>query len=1639
MRSNKKVGGAEAISETTVVLLEPNDSNGGGNYFVWLENLKQLASEQDAKVSNHLSFITTGERFRPPYVSRAQIIAQNTIPAVPAGEDDDPPAVAAVVPSNATVAAMELDAHVRRNKTIEEVNACGTIAWTVMMKTIGIASKSILQADARYDEADSTAIKDAFVLMQIINTTHGEGGAGGVPQTSQGQRRIEDAFYEFKQKDMEIGQFHKEFSTWMKRLAAAGVTPMTEKQQVTCFFSKLDSRRYGELLTYRENKEHECILFGTPVPEITMAQALTQVRGFVSTHNPGKQLDRKSLGVFTLSEGKSVDEADVKAAIKVIASAVPGASTKSVMLALRNSHNGKGKPQPKDNKEADGGPPMMINGRPWTKKCAVPGCNQKHPFHLHTMITGLPCDAESQKKIDAYKAKQLVANIKKQDAILVAAAAVTSDDDDDFEANQYFIGVATGDNELAGDDDEEGLYSTLQFSVLMNKTKLTPTAEIELGKTPFDDNQLLLDNQAGVSIIKNLSMLNNLRRKRRIINGIGGKDVIAEFEGQLPAFPGVWFVGAPTAVANILAECDAMAAGFKISLEDGVYTVTTPTTTLVFETLPGWHAHPTCQMPVADSDSAAFVSTIAQNLANYSKSEQQYAARARQLQKNLGLPGDQTLIRGLSGINNTGVTPADVQRATAIAGAPLAKVRGGSTLRATPAQRIEAEVPRKTSVSLIMEIDIFVWRGLYFLIAVLLPICYIMATYLKHRTVAEIGAAITAFIAAAAARMFRITLVQCDGEKAVAAYTEELNRAGVKVESQPGVHCPHVERVNRTLGEFVRGQENGGLAFRLGKALLVMCVLFKVSRLNLLPTKASPDNYGAFVRYEGIAVDAKRDLRFAFGDYAETLKTSTVAKSASRTEACVMGIPTMNRAGSVICYKLSTRQMVTRQHFTIRPMPDIIIQELNDIADSDNLPASDQWIGDHSWEFQFEDDIAPAAAAPAVLPQLQAVMEAGVIAAPVAAPPVAAPAVPRIGHNVVVEAGEVRGAPANAEAPNAGEAVNDLGAAQQPVAPVAPVEHQQQPLPPQLPVPARRGVRGGSADSLRSAPGSVILNIKDLEDRSAIRKELMQRRHWHDKEFCFKISVRAALRDRGESAKSAILDELQSIVDKSVFHGVHMRNLTSEQRKAILRSVTFLKDKYTAQNIFDKFKARLCVDGSRQDHNMYEDVSSPTATSASVLSCAAIAAAEHRHVMTVDVKGAFLHADIKATGVIVHVQLDKVMTQFLLELDPSYAEFVRDDGTCVVQLDKALYGTIEAAKLWYDNVSARLRADGFVQNPYDQCVFNKVNANGVQITVVLYVDDMMVSCEDSLELDTFSAMLRAHYGGDQITEHRGEVLDFLGMTFDFTTAGKVRVTMKHLVDEIIAGCGVVQERKTPATEDLFETRDTVAKLGPEQRDYFRSYTAKLLYVGKRVKPEMLTAISFLTTRANSPDTDDLAKLLRALGYLLYTRDRGIVLCIGDTMTVGGFIDAAYGVHTSSGKSHSGCAMVLGNAGPVHVKSTKQKLVTKSSTEAELVALSDYASQAIWLRNFILAQGYDVGPVILHQDNMSCMALIKRGGPASERSRHIDIRHFWVKEKVDDKDAVVRHLPTDKMFVNVMTKPLQGQQFIRERNALTNWY
>jgi hypothetical protein len=135
---------------------------------------------------------------------------------------------------------------------------------------------------------------------------------------------------------------------------------------------------------------------------------------------------------------------------------------------------------------------------------------------------------------------------------------------------------------------------------------------------------------------------------------------------------------------------------------------------------------------------------------------------------------------------------------------------------------------------------------------------------------------------------------------------------------------------------------------------------------------------------------------------------------------------------------------------------------------------------------------------------------------------------------------------------------------------------------------------------------------------------------------------------------------------------------------------------------------------------------------------------------------------------------------------------------------------------------------------------------------------------------------------------------------------------------------------------------------------------------------------------------------------------------------------------------TGSAIVIGEYDPVHAKSVKQKIVTKSSTEAEMVATSDSANQSLHMRRFLEEQGHVQGPVLMYQDNVSCMALINKGRSNSERTRHMDIRYFWLAERVKNKEVKLIHLRTEDMCANILTKPIQGAQFNRERRLLTNW-
>jgi histone deacetylase 1/2 len=273
------------------------------------------------------------------------------------------------------------------------------------------------------------------------------------------------------------------------------------------------------------------------------------------------------------------------------------------------------------------------------------------------------------------------------------------------------------------------------------------------------------------------------------------------------------------------------------------------------------------------------------------------------------------------------------------------------------------------------------------------------------------------------------------------------------------------------------------------------------------------------------------------------------------------------------------------------------------------------------------------------------------------------------------------------------------------------------------------------------------------------------------------------------------------------------------------------------------------------------------------------------------------------------------------------------------------------------------------------------------------------------------------------------------MTWDFGVPGEVKVTMKGYVEEVLKVSQVTGTVSTPASEQLFSTRDATL-LQPVQKEEFHSIVAKMLYLAKRTRPDLLLPITFLTTRVQAPDEDDWSKLQRVMKYLNGSKELGIVLRPRPSSQIDAYIDASYGVHID-GKSHSGMFISLG-AGPVLVKSVKQKIVTKSSTEAELIALSDLCSVVIWTRDFLVAQGEEPPPATIFQDNQSTIALAEKGFSTSDRTKHVKIRYFWVKDRVDSGEIKIVYIPTEDMIADILTKPLQGEKFRQLRMSLLNW-
>jgi Reverse transcriptase (RNA-dependent DNA polymerase) len=531
------------------------------------------------------------------------------------------------------------------------------------------------------------------------------------------------------------------------------------------------------------------------------------------------------------------------------------------------------------------------------------------------------------------------------------------------------------------------------------------------------------------------------------------------------------------------------------------------------------------------------------------------------------------------------------------------------------------------------------------------------------------------------------------------------------------------------------------------------------------------------------------------------------------------------------------------------------------------------------------------------------------------------------------------------------------------------------------------------------------------------------------------MSAKKGLAVFREEGASALMKELSQVVVMEVMSGCDARELTRAQKQKALRYLMFLKEKRCG-----RIKGRGCIDGRKQRlWKNKEDTTSPTVSIEALLLSCMIDARENRDVATIDIPVAFMQAFIDE---LVHVKFDGELIDLICQVDPSLSKYVAmENGKRVLytKLNKALYGTLQASRLFWERLSAFLIEDnGFERNPYDFCVVNKL-VNGKQLTIVWYVDDLKISHVETSVVDDMIGSIKQEFGQKlDVTVRRGKIHDYLGLRIDFSEKGRVILSMYDFIAELLKETPeelLKGPAKSPASNYLFHVNAAAQKLDNESAVLYHHLTAKLLYLSKRTRPDLLPTVSFLCTRVQAPDVDDWKKLGRCLTYLRDNANEPYILSMDDgCLRIRWWVDASYGVHPDL-KGHTGATMSMGR-GCMFSLSRKQKLNTRSSTEAELVGVDDAMSLILWTRLFLQNQGYTIEDNLLYQDNQSAMLLEKNGKMSSgKRTRHLDIRFFFVTDNVEKRHLRIEYCPTDDMIGDFFSKPLQGSKFIRFRGEI----
>jgi transposase InsO family protein len=487
--------------------------------------------------------------------------------------------------------------------------------------------------------------------------------------------------------------------------------------------------------------------------------------------------------------------------------------------------------------------------------------------------------------------------------------------------------------------------------------------------------------------------------------------------------------------------------------------------------------------------------------------------------------------------------------------------------------------------------------------------------------------------------------------------------------------------------------------------------------------------------------------------------------------------------------------------------------------------------------------------------------------------------------------------------------------------------------------------------------------------------------------------------------RAAILEELAQ--HQSM--GTWVRSKLPPDRKAVgCRWVFAIKRNEKGEIV--KYKARLVAQGFSQIPGIdYNETFAPVVRFDSLRTILSLAAINNWEVQAIDIKGAYLTADL---------QEDIYMRQ------PEGF----DDGTGnVLKLVKAIYGLKQAGHDFNNKLNGLLTDAGYTRSPADAGVY--IQRRGKKVTVLtVWVDDIVLAgnSKEIIELTkrTLAKTLEI--------KDLGEPKLILGLEImRDRERGTISIGQRQYIENMLKRFGF--EGMAPVPTPMEANKALVKRDGPPDTDLASIYATaigSLMYAAIGTRPDIAFAVQNLSQFTSNPGPEHWQAVKRVFRYLSGTRSHQLTYGGHNNSTeVIGYSDADWASNPNDRKSISGYAFLLGG-GAITWNSKKQTIVALSSAEAEYVAEAHAAKEAIWLRQLLDSLGFpQVNPTVIWADNQAAIKLTQNSIFHS-RTKHIDTRLHFLRDKVQDNTIVYDYVPTRENIADVFTKGLPKESHTR---------